>query len=180
MVNLTRIFGCALLVGVALGHPGGHDRSNAMSHNDRRAFRTRARRSLDACSEKLEQDRTLHRAAVKRADVFRKHGKRGLSRRDTPTVLATDHSVEVDASVLENPHDLDVTLFESPTACIVFPEGEIGPFWVKGEHIRDDLIDDESGVPLHLHAQFIDVNTCKPIPDLYMDVWNANSTGVYR
>lgn len=30
-----------------------------------------------------------------------------------------------------------------------------------------------------MYAQFIDVNTCEPIPDLWWDVWNCNSTGVY-
>ncbi|PKS08185.1 hypothetical protein jhhlp_005461 [Lomentospora prolificans] len=178
MVAFSRFLGLTLLAGAAVGHPGSSD-EGSMSYKQRRAFRTRARRSLNACSDTLHQDQTLKRAAVSRAELFQRHNKRGLTRRDTPTVLATDHSVQVDASVLENPESLDTALFQTETACIVMPEGEIGPFWVKGEHIRDDLIDDEAGVPVYLHAQFIDVNTCKPIPDLYWDVWNANSTGVY-
>lgn len=39
------------------------------------------------------------------------HSKRGLSRRDTPTILGTKHSVEVDPSVLESPDDPNLTLF---------------------------------------------------------------------
>lgn len=70
------------------------------------------------------------------------------------------------------------TLFTNDT-CILSPEGEIGPFWVKGEYNRQDIVDDEPGVVNYMHAQFIDVNTCEPIPELWWDVWNCNSTGIY-
>jgi len=179
MVHLTRLLEVTLLMGVALGHPAVHD-EGTMSYKERRAFQAQVRRSLDSCSATLASEQTLRRAAIRRAEFFMTHSKRSLSRRDTPTILGTNHSVEVDPSVLGNPDDPNVSLFESSNACIITPEGEIGPFWVKGEHIRDDLVDDEKGVPVYLHAQFIDVNTCKPIPDLYADIWSANSTGVYR
>lgn len=29
-------------------------------------------------------------------------------------------------------------------------------------------------------VQYIDVNTCKPIPGAIVDIWQANATGVYR
>jgi len=178
MVSFKHLFGALLLAGAVTGHPGGHDEPS-MSYKERRAFRSRARRSLDSCTATLHEDLTLRRAAVKRAELFKSIHKRDLSKRDTKTMLSTDHSVEVDASILKNPEKLDPSLFVSPNSCIVMPEGEIGPFWVKGEHIRDDLVDEETGVPVYMHVQFVDVNTCKPITDLYMDVWNANSTGVY-
>lgn len=73
----------------------------------------------------------------------------------------------------------DPSLFFTENTCILSPEGEIGPFWVKGELIRENIADGEPGVPSYMHAQFIDINTCEPIPDLYWDVWNCNSTGVY-
>ncbi|KAF0332580.1 hypothetical protein GQ607_000596 [Colletotrichum asianum] len=50
---------------------------------------------------------------------------------------------------------------------------------VKGEHIRSDLRDGEPGVDVVLDGQFIDVETCEPITDLYWDLWNCNATGVY-
>jgi protocatechuate 3,4-dioxygenase beta subunit len=30
-----------------------------------------------------------------------------------------------------------------------------------------------------MDAHFVDIDTCEPIEDLYFDVWNCNSTGVY-
>lgn len=73
----------------------------------------------------------------------------------------------------------DSTEFFTNQTCILSPEGEVGPFWVKGELNREDIVDGEPGVITYMHAQFIDVNTCEPIPDLWWDVWNCNSTGVY-
>ncbi|KAH9905242.1 Intradiol ring-cleavage dioxygenase [Xylariomycetidae sp. FL2044] len=35
------------------------------------------------------------------------------------------------------------------------------------------------GVPLHLDIQMIDVSTCEPVSDVFLEIWSANSTGVY-
>lgn len=73
----------------------------------------------------------------------------------------------------------DSSTFFTNQTCILSPEGEVGPFWAKGELNREDMVDKEPGVVTCVHAQFIDVNTCEPIPDLWWGVWQANSTGVY-
>lgn len=70
-------------------------------------------------------------------------------------------------------------VFNSTTCTVLNPEGEVGPFFVSGEYVREDLRDDEPGVDLYVDAQFIDVNTCEPIVGGYFDAWNCNSTGVY-
>jgi hypothetical protein len=35
------------------------------------------------------------------------------------------------------------------------------------------------GVDVHLEVQYIDIETCEPVPDVAVDIWNANATGVY-
>ncbi|KAB2578167.1 putative extracellular dioxygenase protein [Lasiodiplodia theobromae] len=65
------------------------------------------------------------------------------------------------------------------TSCVLSPEGEIGPYYVLGELIREDITDDEPGVPVAIDGQFIDINTCEPITELYWDLWHCNATGVY-
>lgn len=45
--------------------------------------------------------------------------------------------------------------------------------------IREDVTEDQEGVPLHLDIQVIDVNTCEPVPSVYIELWHCNSTGVY-
>jgi protocatechuate 3,4-dioxygenase beta subunit len=34
-------------------------------------------------------------------------------------------------------------------------------------------------VPLLLDYQVVDINTCEPIPDVYVEIWHCNATGVY-
>lgn len=48
-----------------------------------------------------------------------------------------------------------------------------------GRHIRSDLRENHPGVPVIIDGQFINVETCEPIPNLYRDVWNCNATGVH-
>jgi protocatechuate 3,4-dioxygenase beta subunit len=45
--------------------------------------------------------------------------------------------------------------------------------------IRQNVTESQPGVPLTVDIQMIDINTCKPIPSIYLDFWHCNSTGVY-
>lgn len=55
------------------------------------------------------------------------------------------------------------------------PRGRNGS--VLGERrIRSDLRENQPGVPVIIDGQFINVETCEPIPNLYWDVWNCNTT----
>ncbi|OWZ06435.1 Extracellular dioxygenase [Phytophthora megakarya] len=37
----------------------------------------------------------------------------------------------------------------------------------------------QTGVMMYIDVQVIDVNTCEPVKDMYVDLWHANATGVY-
>ncbi|KAM0168314.1 hypothetical protein ACHAPF_011113 [Botrytis cinerea] len=65
------------------------------------------------------------------------------------------------------------------SSCILSLEGETGPFYVSGEHIRSNLRETQAGVPLVIDGQFLDSTACEPIQDLYWDIWDCNSTGIY-
>ena len=41
------------------------------------------------------------------------------------------------------------------------------------------MTDNEPGVVVYMDAQSIDINTYETLPDLYWDVWDCNTTGVY-
>lgn len=45
---------------------------------------------------------------------------------------------------------------------------------VAGESIRSDITEDQTGVPVHLDISFIDVNTCQPLVDSWVDVWRKS------
>ena len=81
-----------------------------------------------------------------------------------------DYSVNTPAS----------TIFAANTSCILAPEITDGPYYVLGELVRKDVKEGQPGVDLYLEAQYIDVETCEPVQGLFVDVWNCNSTGVYR
>lgn len=50
---------------------------------------------------------------------------------------------------------------------------------MAGEYIRQDVTETQPGVDLALDIQVLDVNTCEPVPNVYMEIWHCNSTGVY-
>lgn len=73
------------------------------------------------------------------------------------------------------------TIFSANTSCILTPEITDGPYYVLGESIRKNVKEDlySDGVDLYLEVQYLDVETCEPVENLYVDIWNANATGIY-
>jgi protocatechuate 3,4-dioxygenase beta subunit len=65
-----------------------------------------------------------------------------------------------------------------PPAPLGFIAPDIPPD-VAGEYVREDVTEDQAGVPLLMDYQVIDVATCDPIPDVYLEIWHCNATGVY-
>jgi protocatechuate 3,4-dioxygenase beta subunit len=41
------------------------------------------------------------------------------------------------------------------------------------------VIETQEGVDLVLDFQVVDVNTCEPVPNVYLEAWHCNATGVY-
>lgn len=74
------------------------------------------------------------------------------------------------------------SVFGGNTSAILSPTITDGPYYVWGEVQRSNVKEDEycDGVDVYLEVQYIDVNTCQPIPGAFVDIWNANATGVYR
>lgn len=92
------------------------------------------------------------------------------------TVANTSHLSTL--AVYPNMTGVDSIIFAN-NSCILNPEGEVGPYYVQGEYVRSDISEDQAGVPLYLEQQYININTCEPIEDLYADIWHCNATGVY-
>ncbi|KAL4909647.1 hypothetical protein BDW74DRAFT_186173 [Aspergillus multicolor] len=159
---------------MAAAHPGAHEPSS-MTHAQKRSFLTNAKRSLGQCADHLERRGLNARIEARRAEQYEFHRRQALAARDyNPSANTSHHSpLQVNSNTPEQ------DLFAKDPVCILSPEGEIGPFWVKGELIRSDVRDGEAGVPVILDGQFINIETCEPIADLYWDVWNCNATGQY-
>lgn len=72
-------------------------------------------------------------------------------------------------------------VFGANTSCILAPEVTDGPYYVVGEYMRSNVKESQysDGVDLFLEVQYVDTNTCEGIPDMAIDIWNANATGTY-
>jgi protocatechuate 3,4-dioxygenase beta subunit len=72
-------------------------------------------------------------------------------------------------------------VFSANTSCILAPLVTDGPYYVVGEKLRSNVKETQfsDGIDVFLEVQYIDVNTCKAIPSVAVDIWNCNATGVY-
>ncbi|KAJ5288651.1 Intradiol ring-cleavage dioxygenase [Penicillium angulare] len=180
--------GISFLVAHALCHPGEvHDATTVKNDIDARGLMAAAaRRSLDACSTSIEA-RDLHtRSISRRANAVQKLrqergivGKAQKFRRDLDTLEkydAMNHNMTgIEHYTLNTPeHDI----FSANTSAILSPSITSGPYYVVGEQIRQNVVEDKwcDGIPLHLELQYIDVTTCEPVSGLWVDVWNSNAT----
>ncbi|QDS69944.1 hypothetical protein FKW77_002000 [Venturia effusa] len=175
----------AVLVGAFLAHNvashPGHDHSAEIAARD--AYLNQAsRRSLDHCSEKLKTRGTHKRNLARRSALAQDlRQKRGLAKapylkaRDIATYAATSHRSNATYSL----DTAESTIFSQNSSCILDPEVTQGPYYVSGEYIRKNITEDQEGIPLHIEFQVIDVDTCEPVPDFFLDYWHCNSTGVY-
>ncbi|KAI8682644.1 INTRADIOL-DIOXYGENAS domain-containing protein [Fusarium sp. Ph1] len=63
---------------------------------------------------------------------------------------------------------------------ILTPETSRGPYFLpRSQTLRQDIREDEPGVPLSLEIGVIDVDTCDPLDSVLVDIWHCNATGSY-
>ncbi|KAL1638498.1 hypothetical protein SLS56_000307 [Neofusicoccum ribis] len=187
MVNVTKLSAVAAagLFAAASAHPGEHHDH----HHVRRQITSRearahaAKRALDACNNSAKHQQLSARSHARRAQVARElREKRGIAakpqkfRRDLAT-LEKFEAVNHNMTGIYN-YNLDTpesAIFGANTSCILAPEVTDGELIRK--NVKEELYSD--GVDLYLEVQYIDIETCEPVPDVYVDIWNANATGVY-
>ncbi|TMW57585.1 hypothetical protein Poli38472_003510 [Pythium oligandrum] len=175
MVQIKLLAATALATVVLVSaHPGQHEHRSLAEMAQRRLFQVNARRSLEACAGSKNHRALKERAAARReAKLNELRHQRRLSAAD---VIAKSHkSNRTDITPTVDP----TTLFSAQPQCILEPEVTQGPYYVNGELIRNDIREEQAGVDLYTELQIIDVNTCEPVADLYIDFWHCNSTGVY-
>lgn len=156
MVQWTTYLGLAGLAATALAHPGGDVRAEFRArevhlNNPQRRTLGSCRRSLEASGHfDGQHDRRMEKISNIRRDL-------GLAHPFGPVVGRREVRAE----------------------CILDPEVTEGPYWVAGELIREDVREGSEGVLLHLDVNVVDVTNCQPIPNIYVELWGCNSTGVY-
>ncbi|MFD5543374.1 intradiol ring-cleavage dioxygenase [Streptomyces sp. NPDC127079] len=54
-----------------------------------------------------------------------------------------------------------------------------GPYYIDADKLRQDVTEDQEGIPLSLTLKVIDAETCKPLRNAAVDIWHCNASGVY-
>jgi len=64
--------------------------------------------------------------------------------------------------------------------CVLTPVTTEGPYYHnEGHPLRQHIAELQDGLLLLLDIGVIDVETCKPLPNVLVDIWQANATGYY-
>ncbi|PWY75247.1 aromatic compound dioxygenase [Aspergillus sclerotioniger CBS 115572] len=176
---------------LAFAHPGekhDHDAVKREIHL-RDALAARAKQGVDACSNTQQAKQVQQRTISRRANTARElRSKRGIT--------AASHKWRRNLAALEkweainhnktglvdfSPATSEADIFGANTSSILTPTITDGPYYVWGEVIRQNVVEEEycDGVNVFLEVQYIDVNTCLPVQGALVDIWNANATGVY-
>ncbi|KAG3053991.1 hypothetical protein PC121_g16505 [Phytophthora cactorum] len=141
----------------------------ALSTDQRKLFAQTTQASLTKCSTTESSRKLQERAVARREATVRKLREERLQRR------LNDHESDLKVTV----DTASSVLFDGETTFIVEPELTEGPYYVRGELIRTDMREKQTGVTMYVDVQVINVNDCKPVKNMYVDLWHANATGVY-
>ncbi|RLN94698.1 hypothetical protein BBJ28_00007737 [Nothophytophthora sp. Chile5] len=189
MTQFTTFLTLAALAASALtasAHPGQQPYTHSETElAQRRLFQADGHRSLAACKDSPQARELQERAAARRAatlDRLRAERRLGGYADVSQTSVDTPAPTTEHQSSLQISSAADVTaseLFGDDVKCILEPEVTEGPYYVNGEFIRSDIRESQQGVDLYAELQIVDVNTCEPVENLYVDFWHCNATGVY-
>ena len=70
-------------------------------------------------------------------------------------------------------------LFDETSSCTLTPELTEGPFYFDVDSIRSDIREDRDGVTLRLAIRVRDAESCEPIRNAVVDIWQCDAEGRY-
>lgn len=143
-----------LLVGAALGV------STVLAHGDHGHI---------GASELGRRHAVSKRCATQAGAMNR---RRALQHTEKRTLAARD-SVNIN---FDDPKYADI----QNETCVLTPDVTTGPYiWHRSDLLRQDMTEDQVGVPLYLDIGVLNTNDCSPLSDVLVDVWHCNATGSY-
>lgn len=140
-------------IGSAVAHPGPH------AHLPR--------------SEVIRRDEMSKRCASAAAGMNQKrYAKRNMAKRDLEARRGNaTYQITTEAPYYE--------VIQNDT-CVLSPQVTDGPYvWPRSQTLRQDMTEDQLGVPLWLDVGVLDMATCEPLENALVDFWHCNSTGSY-
>lgn len=186
MVAFSKFSGLAL-VASAIAHPG--EKHDPVKHKRDLAIRDAhaqmGARSLAQCQNSAGAQALKQRSIQRRAETVKAiREKRGIknTKRDLAALEAWEEQNHNMTGVSTNNMFTPIeNVFDANTSCVLSPELTAGPYYVVGEYMRSNIKEAEhsEGVDIFLEVQYVDVSTCEGVPNVAVDVWNCNATGVY-
>ncbi|KAJ5952429.1 uncharacterized protein N7479_010842 [Penicillium vulpinum] len=149
-MHLPNILAAAGLIALAAGHAGPHPEISKREIT--------RRHDLSA------------RCAPHVANFNSKRMKRNLSKRFPGPANAT-YQIQTEAPYYQT--------IQNDT-CVLTPEVTQGPYiWPHSQTLRQDMTEDQPGIPLWLDVGVLDMETCAPLEGVLVDFWHCNATGSY-
>ncbi|PYI07975.1 aromatic compound dioxygenase [Aspergillus sclerotiicarbonarius CBS 121057] len=101
-----------------------------------------------------------------------KRSRHAMRRRDlSPSDGTTTYTITADAPKYD---------FLKNDTCILTPETSTGPYvYPRSQTLRQDLVEDQLGVPLVIDIGLMDIHTCEPLENALVDIWHCNASGSY-
>lgn len=64
-------------------------------------------------------------------------------------------------------------------ACVLTPELTEGPYYLQGDLVRKNIVEDRAGLPLRLRIAVNDLTSCGPLANAAVDIWHCDAGGYY-
>jgi len=74
------------------------------------------------------------------------------------------------------PPSLDI---DEASSCVVAAQTPEGPYYGDEPIVRSDLREGKAGMDLRLHLRVVDAATCRPLPNVAVDLWGCDAEGYY-
>ncbi|KAI9041336.1 intradiol ring-cleavage dioxygenase [Aspergillus affinis] len=105
------------------------------------------------------------------AHVARSNKKRWEQSLTKRSDSATTYQIKTEAPYYDAIHN---------DTCVLTPDVTTGPYlWPRSQTLRQDISEDQPGIPLWLDIGVMDMATCAPLDGVLVDIWHANATGSY-
>ncbi|KAL1741212.1 Intradiol ring-cleavage dioxygenase [Schizophyllum fasciatum] len=128
-------------------------------------------------SVQLTEEQIAKREARTCAPQIRAFEDRRRAARGTPTKREKREQKRQASTTSANVPQ--VSSIPDDAICVTAPEVTEGPYYVNDEYVRQDLRETQEGVTILLDVGILDTATCEPISNAFVEIWHANSTGVY-
>ncbi|CAG8035984.1 unnamed protein product [Penicillium salamii] len=148
-MQISKLLAAGLLT-LAAAHPGPH-------HQPSKREITRRHELSSRCASNV-------------ASFNSRRVKRNLSKR-FPGSTNTTYQIQTEAPYYQT--------IQNDT-CVLTPEVTEGPYiWPQSQTLRQDMTEDQPGIPLWLDVGVLDMETCEPLEGVLVDFWHCNATGSY-